>query len=568
MKEVGKMVIELLNSLMNRGAMIIILAFLLSKSAIFKKLVLKKDITPFEKVAMGILFGVFGIIGTYSGIPVNGAIANSRVIGVFVGGWLGGPVVGILGGIIAGGHRWAIDVGGFTAMACAISTIVEGAVGGYGSRMFRNLKTNWLGALALGALAEVIQMMIILLVAKPLPVALDLVKLIWFPMVFVNSAGISIFIAMTQNIFIEHERIGAAQAHLALKIANETLPVLRSGFNMDSIKRTAEIIYEMTSVAAVAITDTENILAHIGEASDHHLTGSPILTQITKDVIDSGEYLVARTPAEIDCNEKGCKLLSAVIVPLFDRDKVAGTLKLYKADKLGITSTDIQLALGLAQLFSTQIELSKLEYQNKLLAKAELRALQAQINPHFLFNALNTIVSFIRTKPEEARDLIIHLSDYFRQSLQFSSGDIDLMREIKNIESYLALERARFGEKLKIVYEIPENIVCVIPPLILQPVVENAVKHGIFNKAEGGTVVIRAFEKKEYIELVVEDNGIGMDGDKLQEVLTEEKNTNHIGLMNVNKRLKTKYGVEYCLSIASQMGLGTTVKMVIPKGKY
>ncbi|MFT9494057.1 LytS/YhcK type 5TM receptor domain-containing protein [Anaerosolibacter sp.] len=561
------MVIELMNSLMNRGAMIIILAFLLSKSSLFKRLVLKKDVTLIEKIAMGILFGIFGIIGTYSGIPVNGAIANSRVIGVFVGGWLGGPVVGILSGIIAGGHRWAIDIGGFTAVACAISTIVEGAIGGYGSRMFKDLKTSWVGALIMGAAAEIIQMIIILVVAKPFPDALNLVELIWFPMVFVNAVGISIFIAMTQNIFIEHERIGAAQAHLALKIANETLPVLRKGFHKDSIKRTAEIIYEMTNVAAVAITDTDHILAHIGEGSDHHLTGSPILTQITKDVIDSGAYRVARTPEEIDCNGKECKLLSAVIVPLFDRDRVAGTLKLYKADKLGITSTDIQLALGLAQLFSTQIEISKLEYQNKLLAKAELKALQAQINPHFLFNALNTIASFIRTKPEEARALIIHLSDYFRQSLQFTSGDIDLMREIKNIESYLALERARFGEKLKIIYEIPENITCVIPSLILQPVVENAVKHGIFNKVEGGTVIIRASDNKDYVELVVEDDGIGMDHSKLQCLFREEGNTNHIGLMNVNKRLKTKYGAEYGLNIGSQVGIGTKVTMKIPKEK-
>jgi two-component system sensor histidine kinase LytS len=222
----------------------------------------------------------------------------------------------------------------------------------------------------------------------------------------------------------------------------------------------------------------------------------------------------------------------------------------------------------LAQLFSTQIEISKLEYQNKLLAKAELRALQAQINPHFLFNALNTIASFIRTKPEEARALIIHLSDYFRQSLQFTSGDIDLMREIKNIESYLALERARFGEKLKIIYEIPEAISCVIPSLILQPVVENAVKHGIFNKVEGGTVAIRAVDNKDYVELSVEDDGIGMDHSKLQYLFREEENTNHIGLMNVNKRLKTKYGVEYGLNIESQAGLGTKVTMKIPKEKH
>ncbi|KXG77200.1 sensor histidine kinase [Thermotalea metallivorans] len=559
------MVIDLLNSLMNRGAIIIILAFLLSKIPLFKKLVLKKDISLLEKLAMGILFGIFGIIGTYSGIPVHGAIANSRVIGVFVGGWLGGPVVGILSGLIAGGHRWAIDIGGFTAFACALSTFVEGAIGGFGSRMIKNMKISWLGALALGAMAEIVQMIIILLVAKPFADALNLVELIWFPMVFVNSIGIGIFIAMTQNIFIEHERIGAAQAQLALNIANKTLPVLRKGFHMESIQKTAEIIYEMTNVAAAAITDTERILAHVGEGCDHHLTGNPLMTKITKEVIASGEYRVAKRPEEIDCNEKGCKLMSAVIVPLFDRDKVVGTLKLYKSDKMGITSVDIQLALGLAQLFSTQIELSKLEYQNKLLAKAELKALQAQINPHFLFNALNTIVSFVRTKPEEARELIIHLSDYFRQSLQFNSGDIDLKREIKNIESYLALERARFGEKLKIIYDLPENIDCMIPPLILQPVVENAVKHGVFNKDEGGTVIIRAVEKDEYVELSVEDDGIGIDPSELQDLLQEEKKTDHIGLINVDKRLKAQYGIEYGLHIASEVGVGTIVKMKIPK---
>ncbi len=559
------MVLGLFSNLLNRAGIIIILAFLLSRISIYKKLVLKRDTSLFEKILMSVVFGVFGIIGTYSGIPVNGAIANSRVIGVFVGGWLGGPLVGLLSGIIAGGHRWAIDIGGFTAIACAVSTIVEGLIGGFGSKLVKDLKISWLGALITGAISEMIQMMIILALAQPFQAALGLVKIIWFPMVFVNSIGIAIFVALTQSIFIEQERIGAVQAQLALNIANKTLPYLRTGFNVESVEKTARIIYEMTNLAAVAITDNEKILAHVGEGNDHHFPGNEFMTNLTREVVQTGEYRIAHTLEEIGCHCKTCRLRSTVIVPLLEGKKVVGTLKLYKSDKMGITSMDIQLALGLVQLFSTQIELSKLEYHQKLLANAELKALQAQINPHFLFNALNTIVSFIRTKPENARELIIHLSDYFRQNLQFNSEDVDLKEEIKNVESYLAIELARFGDKLQIQYDIPPNINCVIPSLILQPIVENAVKHGIFNKEEGGTVKISAKEMDNWIELSVEDDGVGIDLIKLNNLLDEKDQQDHIGLMNVDRRLKVKYGSDYGLDIVSKPGQGTIVRAKVPK---
>lgn len=561
------MVLGLFSSLLNRAGIIIILAFLLSKSSLYKKLVLKRDTSLLEKILMSIVFGVFGIIGTYSGIPVNGAIANSRVIGVFVGGWLGGPFVGLLSGLIAGGHRLLIDIGGFTAIACALSTVVEGLIGGFGSKLVKDVKISWIGALLTGAASEMVQMIIILGLAQPFQAALDLVKIIWFPMVFVNSIGIAIFVALTQSIFIEQERVGAAQAQLALNIANKTLPYLRTGFNAESVEKTARIIYEMTSLAAVAITDNEKILAHVGEGSDHHFPGKELMTNLTKEVVRTGEYRIARTAEEIGCHAKICRLRSVVIVPLLEGKKVVGTLKLYKSDKMGITGMDIQLALGLVQLFSTQIELSKLEYHQKLLANAELKALQAQINPHFLFNALNTIVSFIRTKPENARELIIHLADYFRQNLQFNSEEVDLMEEIKNIESYLAIELARFGDKLQIQYDIPENINCLIPSLILQPIVENAVKHGIFHKEEGGIVKISARERDTWIELTVEDDGVGIDPVKLSDLLNEKDQQDHIGLMNVDRRLKVKYGSDYGLDIISTVGKGTIVRAKVPKNE-
>ncbi len=561
------MIIKLIEGLTTRSGIIFILAFLLSKTKIFKRMVIKKNITYLDKINMSILFGLFGIIGTYSGIKINGAIANSRVIGVFVAGWLGGPLVGLLSGLIAGIHRWAIDIGGFTAFACASSTVVEGLLAGYSSKKFKNIKTNWVPALIMGAIAELIQMIIILILAKPYNEALNLVKIIWVPMVFVNSIGIAIFIGITQQIFQEQERIAAEKAQLILNIANKTLPYLRKGFNVETANLTAKIIYDMAELEAVAITDEEKILCHIGKGSDHHKSGGITMTDLTKEVINTGKYKVTKDKEQIGCKSSKCPLHSAVIVPLFEGNKVIGTLKLYGGAKLGISNLEIQLALGLAELFSTQIELSKVEYQKKLLTRAELKVLQAQINPHFLFNSLNTIASFIRTKPNTARELINHLGDYLRQNMKVNQDEIDFYQEIAHIESFLAIVDARFGDRIRTYFDIEKGIKIKIPPLILQPVVENAVEHGLKSSQDILEVKISAIDKDDHILISVNDNGVGIDENTLNEILDKDKNDESIGLRNVDKRLKCKYGMQYGIEIISELDKGTTINIRIPKVK-
>jgi two-component system sensor histidine kinase LytS len=555
-------ILILLKGMTNKVGIIITLAFLLSKIAIFKRLVTKKNITIVDKITMSILFGLFGIIGTYSGVPVNGAIANSRIIGVFVAGWLGGPLVGFLSGLIAGSHRWIIDIGGFTAIACAVSTIAEGLLAGYCSRMFKNMRMDWLGALVMGALAELMQMAIILIIARPLTDAIELVKIIWLPMVFVNSMGISIFIAITQSIFSEKERIKAEQAQLTLNIATKTLPYLRKGFNKETSKEAARIIYEMTSVAAVSITNENKILAYVGTGSENIFPGEMAISSITRNVIETGKYKITKKVKEIE-NKVKTNLSSGIIVPLKERDKVVGTLKVFRKEKRGITDHDVQLVLGLARLFSMQIELGMVEYQRKLVAKAELKALQAQINPHFLFNALNTIASFIRTNPDSARNLIFNLCDYIRQNMQISQDEIPLTKEIAHIKSYLAIERARFGDKIEVNFDIDNKLDFKVPPLILQPIVENSVKHGMKGMNEGIKIRISVEAINDYYNLVVEDNGIGIDK-KIIEDIKKDENGQSIGLVNVDKRLKCKYGSNYGLDIVSKMEKGTIISIRIP----
>lgn len=557
-------IIEMILALINKLGIIIILAVIISKIGIFRKLITKKDVRIRDKVILAVFFGMIGIMGTYSSVPIYGALANTRIVGVMVGALLGGPMVGILAGAIAGGHRYLIDIGGFTALACAVSTIVEGTIGGYGYYYIKNKQGKWQYAFFIGVFAEIVQMLIILLIARPFQDALELVKIILLPMVLVNSLGIAIFIGIIENIYFEYERIAAGQAEKALKIANLTLPYFRKGLNYSVAERVVEIIYSSVDVAAVAITDDKEILAHKGIGEDHHVTGGNVQTEVTKDVIINGKHKIIVNKDDIQCTHLNCQLKSAIVVPLKEQDRVVGTLKLYKKDENSITSVDVELALGLAQLFSTQIELSRVDYQQKLLIESELKTLQAQINPHFLFNAINTIVTFMQFDTIKAKNLLLSLADLFRKSLKSNMDMVDISTELEHIASYLEIEKARFGDKLKVHYDLDNSINCKLPPLILQPIVENAVIHGILPKKNGGSVMIRSKKEINNILLEVIDDGVGIDDGKINSLLIDKEDYQSVGLTNVNKRLINLYGKEYQLAVERLIDGGTSVKIKIP----
>ncbi len=531
----------------------------------FQKFISKKKLEMRDMLILSLIFGIIGIIGTYTGIHIQGAIANARVIGVFVGGLLGGPVVGLVSGLIAGGHRLVSDIGGFTALACSISTVVEGLMGGFLKKKYDESKHKFFFSFIFGVLAEIIQMLIILLVARPYGEALELVKVIGFPMIIANAIGIAVFMSIAESILKEIENESAHQAQLALKIADKTLKYSRKGYNRETAEKIAYIIKENVELDAIAFTDRDKIIAHVGVGEDHHKYGIPLQTEVTKRAIDMGVYQISNTKEEISCLDENCKLKSAIIVPLKEGDRVIGAMKLYKAKENAITKVQVELALGLAQILSTQIELGKIEYQKELVSRSELKALQAQINPHFLFNALNTISSMIRTKPDEAKLVVNHLGQYFRNNLNSNLNDIPLIEEVENVKSYIAIEKARFGDRLNVVYDIPDNIDCDLPALIIQPLVENAVKHGICNSLKGGSVEIIARNKPKHTHILVRDNGVGMEDKLISYLLSEEEVTDRIGIRNVNERLKNKYGDPYGLQIFSRLGEGTQVNIYIPK---
>ncbi len=558
-----------LRNLINNMALLIIIAYLITRVKMFKELLTENKNTLYDKILMAVIFGFIGILATYTGTNVNGAIANSRIIGVLVGGIFGGPIVGVGAGLIAGLHRWAIDIGGFTAFACALSTILEGIIGGLASKYVKNLRSNWIHALVLGIIAELLQMGIILLIAKPYAAALELVRIIFIPMVLFNPVGIALFVGLINGIFREQEKEAAIKTQLALQIAEKCLPFLRNGLaSQKDILEVAKTIYKMSGVSAVAITDRHSILAHVGVGEDHHKECTPIMTNLTRESISTGVLQIAHTKHEIGCTHWDCKLKSAVIVPLLNKNDIIGTIKLYKTREHAISNVDVHLALGLAKLFSSQLALSEIEYQIKLREKAELKALQSQINPHFLFNTLNTIVSFCRVKPDKARELLIDLSTHLRNSLQFNDDFVSLDTELNHVNAYLSIEKARFEEKLTIEINREENTDCLLPQLILQPIVENAILHGLLPNKDGGTLRIDiAREKDESATVItVQDTGKGMDQSRIDQLYNGQSCDNKIGLNNVHNRLKSIYGSQYGLEIKSSYGSGTLVRLRIPQG--
>lgn len=564
--------LALLISLLERLGLFAVAFILLMRFDAFKRLITGKA-TRYEKMILSILFGLVGIAGTYVGVPVHDAIANSRVVGVALGGILGGPLVGFSAGLIAGGHRFLIDIGGFTSVACGIATIAEGC---FGSLLYHRIKEERFdpkAAFIVGLAVELLQMVIILAIARPFDAAFSLVQVIAVPMILANSVGLAGFVKLVESVSKEQERFGAYQAQTALKIALRTLPILRSGLTHESATKSARIILEMTDLDAVSITDEQQILAHVGAEENHHKPQTPLLTAATRQALATGEIVVASTKHEIGCKHADCSLGSAIIVPLKRQDKAIGTLKLYRLKERRISPLDMELANGLAHLFSNQIELSELDNQRKLAQEAEIRALQAQINPHFLFNTLNTIRSYMRTDPETARRLMVKLAEFLRKNINPGSEDMPLGTEIEHCKTYIEIEAARFDDRVKALFDIDKTALdCRVPPLILQPIVENALKHGILPKECGGELLVSAHRENGTLLISVADNGVGISATTLDGLLKEDafsagsssENGSGIALKNINARLVALYGSDHALSIESTPQKGTVISFTVP----
>ena len=371
-----------------------------------------------------------------------------------------------------------------------------------------------------------------------------------------------------------------------LRVATNTLGHLRGGLTVENARAICALLLPETSAAGIAITDTTTVLAYEGTIETTFVPG-------TKNAAPTLEVLESKrmeTFVSVDAESQDVRPFSigsrrgghafGVIVPLLVQDRAVGTIKLYYRRDLDIDRTQLAIAEGLGSLLSTQLSSLELDRQAELTARAEVKALQAQINPHFLFNTLNTIASFTRTNPTKARDLLREFSLFYRRTLESSERTlIPLSQELEQTRRYLKIEMARFGEdRIRETEHVEKGCgEVLVPSFLVQPIGENAVRHAM--RDEGPLHVdVQVATDGDDILIAVADDGLGMDkavADRLLASATEPRPDGATGagtgmaLRNVADRIERFFGVGSDVEIVSKLGEGTcvTLRLAGARGK-
>ena len=361
------------------------------------------------------------------------------------------------------------------------------------------------------------------------------------------------------------DKLRAQQTNKTLSLASQTLVYMRGGLSEQNCQEVCNILLPECQAMAVAMTDDKFVLGYAGAHAEAFPIGSAIHTPATHRVLASQTVEVFRS-SEAFASASNPLIPAGIVAPLVVRGVSVGTLKLYYESDVLIDETQRAIAEGLAQLLSTQLSIAELDRQVELATKAELQALQAQINPHFLFNTINTIASLIRTDPARARVLLREFAAFYRQTLENSNDLIPLDRELQQTMRYFAFEQARFGaERVRLEADIDDFGDLRVPSFIIQPIVENAVNHAM--PAEGQlNIDISIEEAGDDVVITVADDGVGMSEEQarrlLQNASASEKGTG-IALKNVDARLRAVFGPGSGVSVSSQIGKGTQVTLLL-----
>jgi two-component system LytT family sensor kinase len=352
----------------------------------------------------------------------------------------------------------------------------------------------------------------------------------------------------------EADRATFRTLHTATQMTSE----LRTGLTQMSAERCVRHLAALLGSRAVAVTDTTDTLAWHGRGQVH----MPLVGALAERCVAEGATAV-RDHRDFACGEPGCALRQAIVSPLTVEDTVVGTLMAFTPT---VSAGLVRATDELARWVSGQLELAELDVARTSRMQAEVRALRAQISPHFVYNALTTIASFVRTDPDRARGLIMEFADFTRHSFQRAGSYTTLEDELRSIERYLSLEQARFGDRLTVLLRIaPEVLGVSIPVLSLQPLVENGVRHGLAAKDAPGTITILAEDNDYEAVITVEDDGVGEDPDRVRRALAGDESMDSIGLGNVDERLRSAFGDEYGLVVETAPGAGTKVTVRVPK---
>ena len=382
----------------------------------------------------------------------------------------------------------------------------------------------------------------------------------------ISLSGLALTAFAIIRLSLSPDKVRASQTGRILKLASKSMEHMRSGLNRITAQEVCELLLPETQAHGIAIMNTERYLGYAADMDASHMIGHPICTQEAFRALKSKELIEVDRPFLLKklSDTVGLDIQAAIFVPLVVRDTSVGMMGFYYDAPHFIDETQRAIAHGLADLLSTQLSTSELDRQAELATRAELRALQSQINPHFLFNTINTIAALIRTNPNRARILLREFAVFYRQTLENSESLISLERELQQTMRYLGFEIARFGEeRIKLELNVDDDLlVTQVPSFIIQPIIENAVNHAM--RSEGELILtIKVYRDDEDVLICVSDNGVGMDAETLSKLDSSgptEKGTG-IALKNVRSRLAGYFDSDSSLEVDSELDKGTTVTM-------
>lgn len=578
--------IDLTITLFERVGLLLIIAFVLTRIPNFKSILYREDDNKMF-IVHALVFGVFGIASTHFGIIVeNGVLLEQGIVwqvsegqmlvslslvAIVIAGLLAGPVVGLGAGIIAGIHL--VFLGGIGWEANALVNPLTGLLAGLTGRFFsKGSVISPVQALFIGVFPPILQMQMLLVLYPKKPEVAGFIDLIGLPLVLSNSLGIALFTAMIGIVLKEQENEAALATRQALTIAEEALPFLKRESPIERAEGIVNLLYDRIKVAAISVTSADEVLAHKGLGDDHHLPGRSIITPLSKAALKDQEIKIAYSRADIQCEFDKCPLEAAIIIPILEPNDTTSLIKFYFKKAQHIRPVEKVLAQGLGDLISNQLGVVANEKLKTNIRDAELRNLQAQINPHFLFNTLHLIATLFRVDPQRARHITIQLANFMRFNLRIADESLIMLeKECAHVKSYIEIIEARFQNRLQIEFEdsfVMERV--QIPPSTIQPLVENAIEHGLAKVLADGKISVNMRKDDEWLHVAVLDNGQGFDENTIHNLGQKkqgEGDDSGIGLYNVNQRLISLLGEDSQLQFENVLPVGSRVYFKIPLRK-
>lgn len=543
-----------------------VIAATLSKIKFIQELILQERRKFKGDILLSFVFGGIITVAAYTGTMIGDYNMNTKVIGALAAGLLGGPLVGIYSSLFGCIYVYFFSPNPAFALPSAYSLLLIGMLGGGFYPYFQRGKWKYRDLFILTCFAEIVEMICLLRSAMSVQIALETVLVISIPMILLNSIGMLIFISSFNTVFVCQELESTKQLQRASALAKKCLPLLREGLHKKAnMEEMAMEILEDTDWLGVMITDESEVLEWKQKDMKFQPKDSVVFPVIAAEAMKSGEMKMLYSVPKNDPWYDWIGEYSVLAEPFMIKNTAVGCLLVWVKKQFVFHQSDVELLQNFGLLASSQLAMEKLEKQVQMRQKAEFQALQFQVNPHFLFNALNTISSVCRENPARARELLLTLADYFRYNLGNGAFMVPMQEELEHVQDYLEIEKARFEEKLLVSYQLEEDMHILIPTLILQPIVENAVRHG--RSRDGKRVVEIEVRREDDCYIVkVRDRGPGFSPEVLEKLEAGEEIGKSIGLMNVQKRLKNIYGEKNGLRIENLQDGGSCVTMKFMKG--